>query len=76
MFPQQTLGESHITKIANKSFESVAKFQCWGGTTLYNQNRKQDKLGADLIRRMPATIRCGEAGSRYFTFVWPCIVTN
>jgi hypothetical protein len=28
----QTTGQNHCIKVANKSFENVAKFKCWGAT--------------------------------------------
>jgi hypothetical protein len=52
----QNTRQNHSIKLANISFENVAKFKCLG-TTVTNQNLIQGKIKRRLTRVMLATIQ-------------------
>jgi hypothetical protein len=52
----QNAGQKHSIKIANRSFEGVAKFK-YLVTTRTGQNCMQEEIKSTIIRGMLATIR-------------------
>jgi hypothetical protein len=50
MSHHQTTGRNHYTKVANKSFENVAKFR-YLGMTVTNQNSIHDEIKSRLNSR-------------------------